>query len=77
MNQPIEPVRDGCRRLYHNDIRTLQIPELLDMVAEIQSLRVWLSMTLRASFRKCALTDHSVGKIIYRRGLSSRIGEAD
>lgn len=38
MNLPIEPVRDGCR-LYHMIWETLQIPEFLDMVAEIQSLR--------------------------------------
>ena len=68
MNRLIEAIRPGCALISH-DIRTLQIPEFLDMVAEIQSLRVCLSMTLRASFRKCALIDHSVGKIIYRRGL--------
>ena len=63
--------------LISHDIRTLQIPEFLDIVAEIQSLRVCLSMTLRASFRKSALIDHSVGKIIYCRGRPSRLDEAD
>ena len=55
--------------LISHDMRTLQIPEFLDIVAEIQSLRVCLSMTLRASLRKCALMDHAVGKIICCRGL--------
>lgn len=63
-HEPAYRTRTGWMPLISHDIGTLKIPEFLDMVAEIQTLRAWLSMTLRARFGKCALMDHSVGKTI-------------